>query len=141
MIPTLDTIRSVIRFCRGNGIIPNDFYKNPHCTIIYSPKIIPVDTIVVPQYPLPIRGENSELCIFTDKDGRRFLVIQFDSSALTDMHYKLRMRYGIRPDYTYRPHITLSKDFKGTLGNTRVRLKPQFIKLYMDNGPFGPKRR
>ena len=132
-IPTDETIQDIAKFCKRNNIVASDFYDDPHCTIIYSKKIIPVETIILPPYNVPIIGKSAQLYTFDTKDDGLTLVIKFASNLLSDINNKIKSEYDLESIYNYTPHITLQKNMNAVVENKKLHLKLQFDRIIMDN--------
>lgn len=91
-----------------NQLDPSDY----HVTVIYSRKGVPAVEDHV--FDLPIAAKISAFEIFPTQTGNKCLVAKVDSKELTELHKSIRKEYGATHDYPeYKPHVTLSYDYKG----------------------------
>ena len=102
----------LIKSYLDEGKIPNPVApEDLHVTIVYSRKFLPnakaIGTLNPPKRVIPEGFE-----IFED-DGKKILVLRVKSAWLDARHSYFKRIHGATYDYDqYRPHITLSGDFR-----------------------------
>ena len=123
-----DESRDILKKFVDELDIPNQLSRSKyHTTLIYSRKYNPNIEVDQSKYPIELVGK--ELTVFPTQDGKRALVMKFDSPELVDRHNYLMSEYDLTYDYDeYVPHVTLSYDigdltydhFDGTLPTVTV---------------------
>jgi hypothetical protein len=119
-----------------NPLDPSDY----HVTVIYSRKGIPA--VEGHEFDLPIVAKVSAFEIFPTQTGNECLVAKVDSKDLTDLHKSIRKEYGATHDYPeYKPHVTLSYDYKGELPKDVPDITVTFNKVVVQplDPDFKPK--
>ena len=110
-LPDENTIKKIYNLLNRHNIPCIDFQKNSHCTIIYSPDIININDVVLPEIELPIIGKNAHFEFFDTHDDGIVLVIEFDSFIVKDLFKYLKEKYKFSTKYDeIRPHITIQKN-------------------------------
>ncbi len=104
--------KELYTWCKDNGITnlsPKDTY---HTTVVYSRVGIPEakhETI-----KLPLNAKLSGWEIFPTQSGDKCLVARIKSPELCDLHDTYHDKYPATYDFDeYKPHITVSYDYKG----------------------------
>ncbi len=136
LIPTQQSIKNIIDFCKSVDINPVDFINDPHCTIVYSRDIFDVCDIKLPDVELPIVAENLKLHLFDSPDNGLVLVLIFESAVIKDLFNHIKSNYNLRTLFPeIIPHITLVKNLSSNeLQDISVPISVMFDKLEMDNG-------
>jgi 2'-5' RNA ligase len=110
IIPSKTTMENISTLLHKYNLPDNDFIAVPHCTIIYSPDVVPANKIPV-NISLPILVKDSKLTLFDTKDDGIVLVIEFTNSDLLKYFRFLKDTFQFTTKYDeYRPHITIAKN-------------------------------
>lgn len=129
ILPDKATITNIDNLLKQHGISGVDFHNDSHCTIIYSPDIIDVNKITLPETELPICGTNAHFEFFDTRDDGIVLVIEFESDVATNIFKYLKQQYNFTTKYNeYRPHITIQKNM-----TEKPTLPKIDFDLYFDN--------
>lgn len=129
ILPDKTTITNINKLLKQHGISGVDFHKDSHCTIIYSPDIIDVNKIILPETELPFCGINARFEFFDTRDDGIVLVIEFDCLVAQKLFKYLKDKYKFTTKYNdFRPHITIQKN----IANKTTLPKIDFD-LYFDN--------
>lgn len=102
--------------------------KEYHCTIVYSRVGIP--TAKKETLDLPFTAIVSKWEIFPTQTGAKCLVARLDCPKMKEAFKMYHSKYAATYDYDeYKPHVTVSYDYKGELPDSLPHLNLVFDKL------------
>jgi len=134
IIPSKTTMENISMLLHKYNLPNNDFMAVPHCTVIYSPDVVPADKIPT-NISLPIIVKDSKLTLFDTKDDGIVLVIEFMNSDLSQYFRYLKDTFKFTTKYDeYIPHITIAKNVgKNFTDLPKINFDLVFDKLEIEN--------
>ncbi len=125
------TTEELREYCKQNSIdmVGTVHDRRLHVTIIYSLKKIPKLHAIDDEY----LATPSKLSMFKSDDDANVLVLELDCPELILRHEQLKQLGGTHTFSSYKPHVTLSYDFDGSIKglpnyNKQLILDKEYIK-------------
>lgn len=136
LIPSFETVTSLVKLLEQNKAPYNDLIEDPHCTIVFSRDIVDINTITLPEIKYPIVGINPKFEIFETKDNGLCLMVVFDCKVAEALFLQIKQKHNLRTLFdNYMSHITIKKNIEvKNLNLPAVGFDLYFDKLKMDNG-------
>ena len=133
LLPNKNTYDNICKILDANNITHNDFTNDTHSTIIYSPDLIDIKTIKMPDIKMPIIGTNARLEYFDTMDDGIVMVIEFDSDTASELFQYLKTKYLFTTKYNdFRPHITIQKNIDKKIPLPNIDFDLVFDELKME---------
>lgn len=133
LLPNKNTYDNICKILDANNITHNDFTNDTHSTIIYSPDIVDIKNIKLPEIKMPIIGKNAHFEYFETKDDGIVLVIEFESDIAKKLFHYLKQEYKFTTKYNdFRPHITIQKNIDKKTPLPKIDFDLVFDELKME---------